>query len=593
MWNHVHGLLGAGSSKCPGRESEFVEAMAGDSAISEMQTQENKQHHTPLELAARLGEKKMLERIIGWPNYGKHPYAGCQLLWRFGSIECCLVPLKLIDPPFDPTKCDDGLLFTIDKYGRWELLEDGNIAWELLQAKWLAYGRDDFWWRLVSYSVLLTIFSWTTLNDSPDLHVFQECTHHWRHHWNANAVPNACPTSAWATLWTIFMGGFAVWKLFCELCEIHVHGTQVYFLGGHGARTIENYSSLIGCTSFLLSHLLELFWFNAPSESDAAVEGHAPFLSRVLGVVAAFMAWGYVFFFLLGFQSSGTLVVMLSEMLSRDVTRFLSVYAIMLAAFTHGLMVLADSDHRSRNTVKQSARYWVQMMLGADSDDLDEAMKTDFTGQEALFQTLLISYLVAINVLTLNTLIAMMSKTYERVEESNKLRWRLEKLRILLSMESEYDYAQNADSKRRSYFTVGENDERFLMVHQESKKAKKSKTEDEEDDGDDDDTSEGKDDEPLAVAEDGPWWFGGAYSLPLLGAWIVFLASIVLYYSQSGIKTKKEPLAIETSTCQEEQQMAAVTSSADMEALKAGMVALQAAMQELLKRPPSADMPAA
>ena len=512
MWNHVHELV---HEHTDGAEAEILK----------METMENVQHHTPLELAARLAEKKMLERIIGWPNYSEHPYAGCKLLWKYGEIECCLVPLKLIDPKFDRTKRDDGLLCTIDKFDRWQLLEDGQIAWELLQRKWLTYGQRDFWKRMIKYSVLLAIFSWSTLNDSPDLHVGIRLL----------VTSRAWPTSPCVTFFTIGLFIVALQKLVVELREILVHGVSIYFRGRNGARTVENYASFFGCTSFLLSLLVELV-ANTQGQSDSPIEVLAT--SRLLGAVAAFCAWFYVFFFLLGFQSCGTLIVMLSEMLYRDVARFLSVYIALLAAWTHALLMIANSDQRTQHTVLHTVRYWVMTMFEADvSDDVEKVVKRirespAVGGHHFLFEGILLCYLVGINLLAINTLVAMMSKTYERIEDSNKLRWRLEKLRILLSMESEYQ-AQGADGARcRSYFTEGKDGERFLMVHQKTKKGKASKKGHDDDANDDDTTDQEDKNDPLAAAEEGGPL--GPFSVYILFAWIIILGCTVFLFLPVG-----------------------------------------------------------
>ena len=272
-------------------------------------------------------------------------------------------------------------------------------------------------------------------------------------------------------------------------------------------RTVENYKSFFGCFFFLLCSLVAT--------------------SRLLGAVAAFCAWFYVFYFLLGFQSCGTLIVMLSEMLFRDVVRFLSVYIALLAAWTHALLMIANSDQRTQHTVLHTVRYWVMTMFDADvSDDVEKVVKgiresPAVGGHHFLFEGILLGYLVGINLLAINTLVAMMSKTYERIEDSNKLRWRLEKLRILLSMDSEYQ-AQGEDGARcRSYFTEDKDGERFLMVHQKTKKP--DNTTDKEDDND-----------PLAAAEEGGPFFG-PFDVYVLFAWILILGCTVFLSCRSDV----------------------------------------------------------
>jgi hypothetical protein len=223
---------------------------------------------------------------------------------------------------------------------------------------------------------------------------------------------------------------------------------------------------------------------------------------------------------------------MLFEMLFRDVARFLWVYIALLAAWTHALLMIANSDQRTQHTVLHTVRYWVMTMFEADvSDDVEKVVKR-IRESSFLFEGFLLSYLVVINLLAINTLVAMMSKTYERIEDSNKLRWRLEKLRILLSMESEYQsmgyeyQAQGTDGAK--YFTEDKDGNRFLMVTQKTKKGKASKKGHDDDANDDDTTDQEDKNDPLAAAEDGP------FSVECLVFWISVLGFCVVFLTWVG-----------------------------------------------------------
>jgi hypothetical protein len=56
-----------------------------------------------------------------------------------------------------------------------------------------------------------------------------------------------------------------------------------------------------------------------------------------------------------------------------------------------------------------------------------------------LLHVLLVSFFVIANLVLFNTLVAMMNNTYDKIEKEARLRWRLERVRIVCSLESEFD----------------------------------------------------------------------------------------------------------------------------------------------------------
>jgi hypothetical protein len=56
-----------------------------------------------------------------------------------------------------------------------------------------------------------------------------------------------------------------------------------------------------------------------------------------------------------------------------------------------------------------------------------------------LLRVLLVSFFVIANLVLFNTLVAMMNNTYDKIEKEARLRWRLERVRIVCSLESEFD----------------------------------------------------------------------------------------------------------------------------------------------------------
>ena len=114
----------------------------------------------------------------------------------------------------------------------------------------------------------------------------------------------------------------------------------------------------------------------------------------VLGL-ASMVGWSYMFFFLLAFRMTGPMSVMIWSMLTSDVFRFLTVFAVFLLAFAQSFYVLFDGDGFA-GFVTSVQRCFLCMLGDFDFDDYSHSPFS------------LLTYVVVVTILLLNLLIAMM-----------------------------------------------------------------------------------------------------------------------------------------------------------------------------------------
>ena len=436
---------------------------------------------TPLMLAVRLGEARMVE----WLEVQQRT-----TLWRFGETAQELVPLDELDPILIEGNEDDAfaheqqwsLLNDIDTYSHSALLLDGMVAWRLAEAKWDHFAKGIFQARFVRVLLGLLVFLVSSFLDD----------------FSASFVQNAYAVAAWPFQWLLgdggaagtaggpggggveasvvvgdvnssdvngggvgvvveavagggacrvvsaqllaltasqlFMVGMSAKKLATELQEWYMCGVEQYW-GCRGARFLENFVSVAACTFILLAHATHVVL-------GAAGWVRWLWVVPMLQAGGALAAWSYLSFFLLGSRQTGPFVVMLWEMLLNDITAYLCVFLAVLVAFSQAISTLVRPELRTIPRAFEHMLDLVHAMIG-DTAQLEALATSQDVGGKALSElpnlvTLLVGgYILLATLMMFNTLVAAMTSTYEQCTEEAEKRWRLERCRIISSLESE------------------------------------------------------------------------------------------------------------------------------------------------------------
>ena len=141
-------------------------------------------------------------------------------------------------------------------------------------------------------------------------------------------------------------------------------------------------------------------------------------------IIRVFVAWVRIYFFLMGFDSTGPFVITIYRIVSKDVPYFLYFYLVVLAAFACALTSLInDGDPTvSMGFWDIMVTFWVLMKFtvnwGQYNFGVDEAYVSDKNVE--LFDFIQTFFFFIVNILMLNLLIARMSNTYNSLFETSE-----------------------------------------------------------------------------------------------------------------------------------------------------------------------------
>eukprot|EP00667_Euglena_gracilis_P000820 EG_transcript_820 len=398
----------------------------------------NAERLTPLALAAALGQERMFQHILA--KYSV-------IAWDYGPITCKLFPLcGLEQPSIDPnsgeavktaidcmcagaripvTNClklvDNRVPREVEQV-RLDLIVSAEVR-QVLDKKWDAFGQRMFYRKLAV--ALGTVLAWTAASILPN-----------NHRCSASGVvqghPVALAVQALELLVLLSVGWRAVWVVRNWCLPSHLS------IEAHGAAAVEATLGNVFCFLFLSSVALRL--------------ADLPVLVDVAASFAALTGWLHVFFFLLGFRSTGPFVIMIKEMLQYDVKVFLCVNLTVLLGFTMSLyMLTADTEHCGVDSFVE--HLWQFVLLGLVGDFPFETYSERFSGGRMLLINLLvISYIILVVILLLNLLIAMMGNTYSAVQEQAEKRWYLERANLMAAYEAEHT-VDEMQQLRKAYAT--------------------------------------------------------------------------------------------------------------------------------------------
>eukprot|EP00668_Euglena_longa_P004945 GGOE01005809.1.p1 GENE.GGOE01005809.1~~GGOE01005809.1.p1 ORF type:complete len:749 (+),score=290.08 GGOE01005809.1:42-2288(+) len=404
----------------------------------------NNDNLTPLSLAAAMGKEEMFRHILN-----KHTKDA----WKYGPVVCQMMPLlgleqptTVLDSDGELQRCSEILAMECICAGPYSALsscikfvgskvphhvEEGRLAIvaipavkQLLEKKWESFGHSIFIRKMVF--VLVTQILWTISMVIPN---------HWRlqegNLWAypvENGVIIACEA-------LVLLGMF--WRFVNEIKEIVAKGVE-YFTRSNGAAALDNGLGLSFCVFYTLLWVMRLCGL--------------PVAEDIFASLAALVGWCYMFFFLLGFRSTGPFIIMIKEMIQFDMRRFGLVYAAVLLAFNSALYLV-----RYANSEPDVLTFFITMkeiLLLAIVGDFDFDGWNDGTNAW-LLNLLVIAYIIFVNILLLNLLIAMMGNTYSAINETAELRWSIERANIMSAFEGELSLEKMQECRKKYAVPLG------------------------------------------------------------------------------------------------------------------------------------------
>lgn len=377
---------------------------AAHDAMVQFLMQRNSDELTPLSLAAAIGNQRMFQHILQQATF---------VAWTYGPITALNVPLLDLEQPIprpDPdfgtfqvvydvlatlpyplalkgTRCYktaiqclcsvEPLSNTLSSQrsamqsvvsARLEMLKLLEVKL-LLHKKWKYVGKRRFMARLGVYALFLTLLNATTL--------FKQSTY-------------ASASRAEA----IALGVAECMCLALTLVKFLNESNQLLFsfrsyTTETGAGQLDNVCTLVASTSLFLSAAMRAAGLEHLEDATAAV--------------ALIFAWFYLFFFLLGFRSTGPFVIMILTMIATDIVRFIAVYFAVMAGFSQALYLVQDGRAGVATLLHRVRVLVIAGFTGEVNydDNYTSGRMNPFT------QVLMVAYVILVMILLVNLLIAM------------------------------------------------------------------------------------------------------------------------------------------------------------------------------------------
>eukprot|EP00300_Choanocystis_sp_HF-7_P009494 c16463_g1_i2.p1 GENE.c16463_g1_i2~~c16463_g1_i2.p1 ORF type:complete len:552 (+),score=120.76 c16463_g1_i2:546-2201(+) len=399
---------------------DFLTHLMGTEAATQLSSTKNDQNLTPLGLAAYNGASRMFAHLMDKSK---------KVAWTYGPVTCTLYPMEGFDSSYDHK--NKGAIQHIVDGEHIDLLMQSRVI-HLMDEKWKAFGKSHFTKRLLLTGAYLLTFTVLTLwppvpEDSPEMTMLKN-----------------------AAQLVVFVGALA--KAMNEGTEF----TEAKFLRMRGAGFIEHSFSLGFSLSVLSVAVLRLSKFlilsfidKAPWFLDNEVD-----LESIALAAASLSGWLYMLFFAMGYKNSGPLVVMIYHMFIWDLSRFSLIYLILMIGFAQAFSCIEHDGFRIEafSTNLKACFY-------ATVGDFQTSTGDRFPTLKSL---LLVSYAVIMTITMLNLLIAMMGNSFSQLAEKTEKLWRLEKARIIFSIEQ-----QIGQKARESYkYWIEIDGKRYLQVEE-------------------------------------------------------------------------------------------------------------------------------
>ncbi|TYZ64527.1 hypothetical protein PybrP1_010395 [[Pythium] brassicae (nom. inval.)] len=463
----------AGSNDSTDSLFDFMKR-AGDGAYDTMHAflmQRNEDELTPLSLAAAIGNGRMFGHIL---------QRATTVAWRYGPITAVHVPLLDLEQPIPRPDPDFGrfqvvhavfaaLPYPLAPKGtrgyktaaqclcsveplsgtlssepsamqavvvkRLEMLKLLSVKL-LLHKKWKYVGKRRFLARLAAYVVYLVLLNAATLVKQ-----------------SAYRTARLRASVALGVAETVCLGIAAV-KFMNESNQLLFNFKS--YTAESGAGRLDNVCTIIA----------SVFLFLSAGMRAAGLEH----LEDAFAAVALVFSWFYLFFFLLGFRSTGPFVIMILNMIANDIVRFIYVYVAVLVGFAQALYLVQDGRAGADRLLYRLRVLVIAGFTGEVNydDNYTSGRMNTFT------QVLMLAYVILVMILLVNLLIAI-----EILQESEQ-RWVAERANIMATIENQCTAGRNhADRKRYAIPLRSRRGEDDLFLEMEINDMDNWKTQDE------------------------------------------------------------------------------------------------------------------
>ncbi|XP_014867811.1 PREDICTED: transient receptor potential cation channel subfamily V member 1-like isoform X2 [Poecilia mexicana] len=386
-----------------------------------LEEKENNDGLTALKLAAKNGKIGVFSHILQrefQENHYKH-LSRKFTEWVYGPVHSSLYDLSSVDS-YENNSVLEILIYGSEIPNRHEMLEKEPLSC-LLEDKWKKFGGGMFFFNFLVYLVYLLIFTTVAYNKK-----------------DATQLP-FIPDDAWDYLYV-----FGQLLTLLANCYFFVIGI------------IEMKRKRPKLQSLLIDGYYEILFFSQGLLFLAATVLYWAGRQEYLGflVICLALSWVNVLYYSRGDKHMGIYSVMIQKMILSDILRFLFVYIVFLFGFSaavvtlliqpppenttgkgrQGLFATAKPDTECFTPTYRNISYTTLQLFKFTIGMGDMEFTQDYQYME-VFYVLLIFYIILTYILLLNMLIALMSRTVEKITEESASIWRLQRAVTIMDME--------------------------------------------------------------------------------------------------------------------------------------------------------------
>ncbi|XP_053474426.1 transient receptor potential cation channel subfamily V member 1 [Ictalurus furcatus] len=413
---------------------------------------ENNQGLTSIKLAAKLGRIGLFEHIL----HREFPQEECRHLsrkfteWAYGPVYASLYDLDSVDS-YEPNSVLEIVVYGTEIPNRLEMLQTEPLN-KLLEDKWNRYAHRIFLFKFIVYIIYLIIF--TTVSYYREEGTSEKRPPFPIKKYTQKNVEANIPDGYLLFVGQVIMAIGSLYFFISVLMNIKRKRPSLKTL------LVDGYSELL----FLLQ---AVFFIICAGLYCGGMNEYLAFL-----VLSVALCWVNVLYFSRGTRHMGIYSVMIQKMILSDILRFLFVYVVFLFGFSAAVVTLLKDDPEELNGPAQNNRTHGRSFFTDNPNPAEGCNKPtfktiafttlelfkftigmgdlEFTEKyeyKHVFYVLLITYIVLTYILLLNMLIALMSKTVEKMSKESTGIWKLQRAITILDLER---YACCLKNKLRS-----------------------------------------------------------------------------------------------------------------------------------------------
>uniref|UniRef100_A0A4W5MMQ4 Transient receptor potential cation channel, subfamily V, member 1 n=1 Tax=Hucho hucho TaxID=62062 RepID=A0A4W5MMQ4_9TELE len=370
-----------------------------------LEDMENNQGLTTIKLAAKTGKIGLFKHMMHREFQERETRHLSRKFteWVYGPVHSSLYDLASLDS-YEKNSVLEIIVYSSDIPNRHEMLQIEPLN-RLLEEKWDRFAARMFFLNFLVYLVYISVFTAVAYNRKKG--TVRSLHYHNKLHYSSLAGPRAIKFGS-------MLKSFNLMRKHPSLDTLLIDG----------------YSEIL--------FFLQAIFFLASSVLYCC--GREEYLGFFVLCLA--LSWVNLLYFSRGYRHMGIYSVMIQKMILSDILRFLFVYVTFLFGFSAAVVtLLMEPELPANNTEDLCSKPTFRnishtiMELFKFTIGMGDLEFTEGYQYKEVFYMLLISYIVLTYILLLNMLIALMSRTVEKMSLESTSIWKLQRAITILDLE--------------------------------------------------------------------------------------------------------------------------------------------------------------